>query len=49
MQPNNADRYIQARKKQNPTRRAIKQADLDTLKLAEQEGIIDLKYLELKI
>jgi hypothetical protein len=34
------------RKKQNPTLRAIKQADLDTLKLAAQEGIIDLKYLD---
>jgi Homeodomain-like domain len=33
-------------KKQNPILRAIKQADLDTLKLAEQEGIIDLKYLD---
>ena len=27
------------RRKQNPTLRAIKQADLDTLKMAEQEGI----------
>jgi hypothetical protein len=33
-------------KKQNPVRRAIKQADLDTLKLAEQEGLIELKYLD---
>ena len=34
-------------KKQNPIRRAIKQADLDTLKMAQQEGIIELKYLAL--
>jgi putative transposase len=34
------------RKKQNPILRAIKQADLDTLKLAAQQGIINLKYLD---
>ena len=31
---------------QNPVKKALKQADLDSLKLAAQEGHIDLKYLD---
>lgn len=32
--------------KQDPVKRAPKQADLDTLKLAAEDGLIDLKYLD---
>jgi hypothetical protein len=34
------------RRKQDPVQKALKQADLDTLKLAAQEGHIELKYLD---
>jgi hypothetical protein len=34
------------RRKQDPVKKAIKQADLDTLKLAAQQGYIELKYLD---
>lgn len=33
-------------RKQDPTQKALKQADLKTLELAAQEGHIDLKYLD---
>lgn len=32
--------------KQDPVKKALKQADLDTLKRAAQEGHIELKYLD---
>jgi len=34
------------RGKQDPEQKQLKQADLNTLKLAAQEGYIDLKYLD---
>lgn len=33
-------------RKQDPEQKRLKQADLDTLKLAAQDGYIDLKYLD---
>ena len=34
------------RHKQDPVKKALKQADLETLKLAAQEGHLELKYLD---
>jgi transposase len=34
------------KRKQDPIKKALKQADLDTLRLAAQEGHIELKYLD---
>lgn len=33
------------KRKQDPVRKALKQADLDTLVLAAEDGLVDIKYL----